>query len=98
MEPFEIQPDSFVEKQKEVIAQLTNENILLTCRIDQLEQDVEHWKNELRKLTKANLAEFQQDIPDSHLHDDPRPRSAWSEAAEEAEAVEVAKDDGWDVT
>jgi hypothetical protein len=40
MEPFEIQPDAFVEKQKEVIAQLTNENILLTCRVEQLEQEL----------------------------------------------------------
>ena len=37
MEPFEIQPNVYVEKQKEVIHQLTEENILLSCRVDQLE-------------------------------------------------------------
>ena len=78
MEPFDIQPDAFVEKQKEVIAQLTNENILLTCRVEQLE--------------RANH-ELATSISEPMPADMPPPFDP-----EEAEAAEIAKDDGWDVT
>lgn len=41
MEKYEIQPQHYVAKQKEVIAQLTDENIMLSCRVEQLEGEAE---------------------------------------------------------
>lgn len=94
MEPFEIQPDAFVEKQKEVIAQLTNENILLTCRVEQLEQ--------ANRELAVSISEPMAADPDDRVEQNRTERAnelisnmkgRADEWEEEQEAAERAKDD-----